>query len=197
VTAAATTGLIDLHLHSTASDGSRSPTDVVRAAHEVGLVAIALTDHDTVSGSMGAQAAGAALGVRVVNGVELSAVEGESETHVLGLHLGDTSVLERGLGELRAMRGRRAARIVELLAEQGFMAEWSVEGGTVRIAEHNCAVQAVAEKYPELCEAEADFLRDILKTDVQRAAYIPKGCNACEYAVILNGVNREPRPEKI
>jgi len=92
---------------------------------------------------------------------------------------------------------QRVEAVVELLQSQGFMAEWSVEGGTVKIAEHNCAVQAVAEKYPELCEAEADFLRDILKTEVQRAAYIPKGCNACEYAVVLTGVNREPRPEKI
>jgi DeoR family suf operon transcriptional repressor len=92
---------------------------------------------------------------------------------------------------------QRVEAVVELLQSQGFMAEWSVEGGTVRIAEHNCAVQAVAEKYPELCDAEADFLRDILKTDVQRAAYIPEGCNACEYAIVLTGANREPRPEKI
>lgn len=93
---------------------------------------------------------------------------------------------------------KRVQAVVELLKSQGFMAEWSVDGGTVRIAEHNCAVQAVAEKYPELCEAEADFLRDILQTDVQRATYIPKGCNACEYAVSLNGVSRDLRkPEQI
>ena len=114
-----TTGLVDLHMHSTASDGSRSPSDVVRAAKRAELVAIALTDHDTVAGLAEARAAGAELGVRIVNGVELSAVEGDSETHLLGLHLSDTSVLERGLTELREMRGRRAARIVELLQAQG------------------------------------------------------------------------------
>lgn len=119
MTAPSPSGLVDLHLHSTASDGSRAPADVVRAAHAAGLAAIALTDHDTVAGLPEARAAAATLGIRVVNGVELSAVEGESETHVLGLHLQDTSVLERGLGELRAMRGRRAARIVELLQSQG------------------------------------------------------------------------------
>jgi predicted metal-dependent phosphoesterase TrpH len=119
VTTPSASGLVDLHLHSTASDGSRAPGDVVRSAHGAGLVAIALTDHDTVAGLPEAQAAGAALGVRIVNGVELSAVEGASETHVLGLHLHDTGVLERGLGELRAMRGRRAVRIVELLQSQG------------------------------------------------------------------------------
>jgi len=116
---AGTTAFVDLHMHSTASDGSRSPADVVRAAKRASLAAIALTDHDTVAGLAEAFAVGAELGIRVVNGVELSAVEGDTETHLLGLHLTDTAVLERGLGELREMRGRRAARIVELLKSQG------------------------------------------------------------------------------
>ena len=113
------TRFVDLHMHSTASDGSRAPADVVRAAHAAGLAAIALTDHDTVAGLPDAQRAGAELGLRIVNGVELSAVEGEAETHLLGLHLQDLSVLERGLGALREMRHRRAARIVERLNELG------------------------------------------------------------------------------
>lgn len=113
------TTFVDLHLHSTASDGSRSPAEVVHAAKRASLSAIALTDHDTVAGLGEARGVGADLGIRVVNGVELSAVEGETETHILGLHLRDTSVLERGLAQLRDMRGRRAARIVELLQSQG------------------------------------------------------------------------------
>ena len=116
---AGTTAFVDLHMHSTASDGSRSPAEVVRAAKRASLVAIALTDHDTVAGLLEARSIGAELGVRIINGVELSAVEGDTETHLLGLHLRDTAVLERGLGELREMRGRRAARIVELLQSQG------------------------------------------------------------------------------
>jgi len=116
---AGTTTFVDLHMHSTASDGSRSPAEVVRAAKRASLAAIALTDHDTVAGLDEARDVGLELGVRVVNGVELSAVEGDTETHLLGLHLRDTAVLERGLGELREMRGRRAARIVELLQSQG------------------------------------------------------------------------------
>ena len=116
---AGTTAFVDLHMHSTASDGARSPADVVRAAKRASLVAISLTDHDTVSGLLEAHAVGAELGMRIVDGVELSAVEGDTETHLLGLHLRDTAVLERGLGALREMRGRRAARIVELLQSQG------------------------------------------------------------------------------
>lgn len=117
--AAGSTGFVDLHMHSTASDGSRAPADVVRAAHSAGLAAIALTDHDSVAGLAEAQAAGASLGVRIVNGVELSAVEGDTETHILGLHLADTAVLERGLENLREMRARRAQRIVEQLNALG------------------------------------------------------------------------------
>lgn len=110
---------VDLHMHSTASDGSRSPTDVVRAAKKASLVAIALTDHDSVAGLAEAQAAGLELGVRVVSGIELSAVEGEVETHVLGLHLRDTAILDRGLAELREMRHQRARQIVDRLNELG------------------------------------------------------------------------------
>jgi predicted metal-dependent phosphoesterase TrpH len=110
---------VDLHMHSTASDGSRTPADVVRAAHNADLRAIALTDHDSVDGLREAQQTGAELGVRIVNGVELSAVEGTAETHVLGLHLQDVHILERGLGELRAMRQRRAQQIVDKLVEIG------------------------------------------------------------------------------
>ena len=116
---AGTTGFVDLHMHSTASDGSRAPGDVVRAARKASLAAIALTDHDSVAGLAEAQLVGAELGVRIVNGVELSAVEGETETHVLGLHLQDTGALDRGLQQLRDMRQRRATRIVERLNELG------------------------------------------------------------------------------
>jgi predicted metal-dependent phosphoesterase TrpH len=110
---------VDLHMHSTASDGSRAPADVVRAARKANLVAIALTDHDSVAGLAEAEAMGAELGVRIVKGVELSAVEGETETHLLGLHLRDTGVLERGLAELAQMRTRRGQTIVERLNELG------------------------------------------------------------------------------
>jgi predicted metal-dependent phosphoesterase TrpH len=112
-------GFVDLHVHSTASDGSRAPADVVQEARRVGLAAFALTDHDTVAGIAEATAAAASLGVRVVPGVELSAVEGDVETHILGLHLSDTRDLEARLVVLRDMRRTRAERIVRRLNELG------------------------------------------------------------------------------
>lgn len=110
--AATAPAFVDLHMHSTASDGARSPTDVVQAARAARLAAIALTDHDTVDGVEEAIAAGSRLGVRVVAGVELSAVEGDTETHVLGLHLQEVAEMEQSLRSLRVMRVQRAERIV-------------------------------------------------------------------------------------
>ena len=110
---------VDLHTHSTASDGSRAPVDVIRAAKAAQLSAIALTDHDTLAGLGEAGAEGARLGVRVVKGIELSAVEGQHETHILGLHLSEVSEMEHLLVELRQMRMNRAQRIVERLNALG------------------------------------------------------------------------------
>lgn len=110
---------VDLHTHSTASDGARAPREVVAAAHAVKLAAFALTDHDTIAGLDDATAAGAALGIRVICGVELSAVEGDLETHILGLHLSDLTELEHRLASLRDMRINRARRIVDRLNQLG------------------------------------------------------------------------------
>jgi len=116
---------VDLHAHSTASDGSRLPAEVVREAKKAGLAALALTDHDTIDGIAEAVATGRELGVRVVPGVELSAVEGDVETHILGLHLSDTREMESRLVALREMRRTRAERIVTRLNELGVRIEFS------------------------------------------------------------------------
>lgn len=112
-------GFIDLHTHSTASDGARAPAEVARAASAAGLSAFALTDHDTIGGLHDARAAAELTGIGFVAGVELSAVERDTETHILGLHLSDFAELETRLVELRDMRVRRAVRIVERLNALG------------------------------------------------------------------------------
>jgi 3',5'-nucleoside bisphosphate phosphatase len=124
-TSEAATAFVDLHAHSTASDGSRAPADVIREAKRIGLAAIALTDHDTVAGIPEAISVGVDLGVRVVPGVELSAVEGDVETHILGLHLSDTRELEAKLVALREMRRTRAERMVHRLNELGVRIEFA------------------------------------------------------------------------
>jgi predicted metal-dependent phosphoesterase TrpH len=110
---------VDLHAHSTASDGSRAPADVVAAARAAGLAAIALTDHDTMAGVSDAIRAGQTLGVRVVPGVELSAMEAEREVHVLGLHIEHAHPIEDTLSTLRDRRVVRAQQMVQKLNELG------------------------------------------------------------------------------
>jgi predicted metal-dependent phosphoesterase TrpH len=106
-------------LHSTASDGTLPPAAVVEAAAAVALHAIALTDHDTLDGVDEARSAGERMGLRVLCGVELSALDGELEVHILGLHLQRTAELERHLAAFRATRRTRAEQIVERLNRLG------------------------------------------------------------------------------
>jgi 3',5'-nucleoside bisphosphate phosphatase len=110
---------VDLHAHSTASDGSATPSELVTSAVRAGLSAVALTDHDTIAGVRSAAAEGERLGVRVIAGVELSAVDATGETHLLGLHLSDLEALDARLAELRDMRRTRAERIVQRLNTLG------------------------------------------------------------------------------
>jgi predicted metal-dependent phosphoesterase TrpH len=103
----------DLHVHSSASDGTHPPADVVRLAAAAGLNVIALTDHDTVAGVIEARAAGADLGVRVVAGCEFSVAAPWGELHLLAYFL------PTGRPELvtflDAQRGQRTTRMREIV----------------------------------------------------------------------------------
>lgn len=117
--AAGGSGFVDLHTHSTASDGILPPERVVEAAARCGLSAIALTDHDTIDGVLAAREAGERLGIRVIAAVELSAFLDDHEVHLLALHLSRLERLEERLTELRALRYSRGQRIVEKLNALG------------------------------------------------------------------------------
>ena len=79
----------------------------------------------------------------------------------------------------------RLAAVADLLSRQGFMAEWTTDGAGTRFAEHNCAMHAVASRFPEVCHEELEFLKRVLGRDVERKSHIVAGCNACEYSVGL------------
>jgi 3',5'-nucleoside bisphosphate phosphatase len=112
--------MVDLHVHSSASDGSLSPGGVVRRAAAARLRAIALTDHDTVSGIPEALAAGAQYGVRVVVGCEFSVAAPWGEMHVLGYFLPpDSPELNAFLERCRSDRVRRAQEMVLQLQRLG------------------------------------------------------------------------------
>lgn len=111
---------IDLHVHSTASDGSVPPEIVVKRASAAGLRAVALTDHDTLAGVPEAVAAGERLGIRVISGCEFSAAAPWGEMHVLGYFLPSAApALEGFLQHCRSDRVRRAQAMVQHLQHLG------------------------------------------------------------------------------
>ncbi len=82
---------------------------------------------------------------------------------------------------------QRVAAVAEYLRQEGFMPNVSVGDEGLRLAEHNCAMHAVAQRYPEVCDTELVFLTTVLGPGVQRDRHIVSGCNACEYAITKNG----------
>lgn len=110
----------DLHSHSCISDGVLSPAQLLARAAERGVDVLALTDHDDTSGLDEARQAAQALGVRLVNGVEIS-VSWEAQTlHVVGLGIDPQApALAAGLAQLRVGRRERAERIAAQLARFG------------------------------------------------------------------------------
>ena len=117
--AGAAAPFVDLHAHSTASDGTQAPAVLVQRAKAAKLGAVAITDHDTLAGAAEALAEGERLGIEVICGAELSAVEGDEELHLLALHVQDPARLQGALEAIRAMRVSRAAEMVAKLGALG------------------------------------------------------------------------------
>jgi hypothetical protein len=117
--------LIDLHSHSTASDGDLDPPDLIAAAAQAGVGTLALTDHDTMEGVPAALAAAKAHGVRVVPGIELTVQVPTGSMHLLGYFAApDPRPLVDRLTGVSAFREQRIRRIVERLAELGVVLDW-------------------------------------------------------------------------
>jgi hypothetical protein len=112
--------IVDLHTHSTASDGSVSPDELVKLAERARISLLAITDHDTQAGVAEAMEAGRRTDIEVVPGVELSLEYENGGMHLVVLWLEPGSgPLQDRLSELQSGRGPRNERIVELLNESG------------------------------------------------------------------------------
>ena len=110
---------IDLHTHSTYSDGTLTPTQVVNAAKKAKLSAIALTDHDTTDGLKEAIDAGKNYGIEVITGIEFS-VKCDTEMHILGLNFDiDCPAISNILDEMIYQRETRNKKVAELLTDIG------------------------------------------------------------------------------
>ena len=112
---------IDLHLHSTYSDGSFSPTEVVKQAHHAQVTALALTDHDTTDGIPEASETAQEFNIELISGVEISTQYKGKETHILGYFFDYTNhQFQQHLASLRRSRLERIPKIITKLNQLGF-----------------------------------------------------------------------------
>ena len=117
--------LIDLHCHSTASDGHLTPTELVEHAAAAGVTTMALTDHDTVEGLDEALAAGARSGVQVIPGIELTVQVPHGSMHLLAyLPTTRPEALVERMTRQTELRTERIRMIVDRLAEIGVPVDW-------------------------------------------------------------------------
>lgn len=115
--------IIDLHVHSTASDGTYTPAEVAKLAKTIGLSAIALTDHDTIDGLEEFQKAGAALGIETITGIEFATLwtkHHRPEIHIVGLGFDPNHpVLSERMKDIKESRNIRNQKMCEKLSSIG------------------------------------------------------------------------------
>ncbi len=111
--------MLELHCHTTCSDGTLTPTELVEAAIDSGLSALAITDHDTLAGWDEARSAAAGTGLEIVPGLELSTTEKGRSLHILGFYP-TPALLQPTLDRLQADRHHRATAMAEKLAAMGY-----------------------------------------------------------------------------
>ena len=113
--------MIDLHTHSTESDGTLTPQELMQLASDIGLSAIALTDHDTVGGLSKAKPVAKSLGIELVPGIELSTDYNGTEVHMLGFYIDDTNpAFLKKLQDFIDSRNLRNEKMAFLLQKEGF-----------------------------------------------------------------------------
>ena len=152
-------GWVDLHVHSTASDGSLSPLKIIERAKEIGLRAVAITDHDTIEGSAEALGYPPLPSLEILSGIEISAHVPSGTMHILGylLRLDDSS-LRQTLKRVQEARANRNIKIVERLQELGVPIQYheltAVSGGgqigrphIAQVLVHKGAARSVDEAF--------------------------------------------------
>lgn len=162
------TNHIDLHTHSTASDGIYSPTELLHRAAEIDLRILALTDHDTTGGLEEAALAAQALGIDFIPGIELNTDTGGGEIHMLGYFPEyQRASFQTVLKTLRDAREHRGQRMVELLNEHDVAISWE------RVRE--IAQGSVGRPHVARALLEAGYVQSIGEAFEK---YIGKGCVA-------------------
>ena len=192
---------VDLHLHSTASDGSHTPTELVHICLDRGLHTIGLTDHDTTGGVQEALDAAWGTPLTVIPGVEISTeAEGPNEIHILGYYIDYRSeLLQERLALLRESRYRRAHKVLDLLAQNGCPVSWqrvSSLAGTGSIGRPHIAQAMVEARYVESVEmAFQRYLGRGAPAYVPRAKLLP--AEAIQVVLSSGGVPVLAHPSRI
>lgn len=177
---------IDLHVHTTASDGTLSPREVVNLALQLGLEALGITDHDSVAGIDEAQAAASSLGLLIIPGLELSIDTEGSEIHLLGYLLDHHyEPLTTTLKVLREERLERVKEMVGILNQMGYpirltrVMELAGKGSVGRLHVARClveigAVESVKEAFAKLLGREGPAYVPRYKLPVEGAIELIK-----------------------
>jgi predicted metal-dependent phosphoesterase TrpH len=168
-----TAGAIDLHAHTTASDGTCSPSELVELAARTGLSALGITDHDTIDGLPEAAQAARAFGIELVPGVELSVAYPHGRLHLLGyfIEIG-APILNERLVRLKQNRRRRNEQMLHRMQELGLPITWEdvleAAGGGQVGRPHMAAALVRKGVVSGIAEAFDRFLAE------GRPAHIPK-----------------------
>lgn len=183
---------IDLHIHSTASDGTLSPSEILNMAQRLNLGAISITDHDTINGTKEALAIGIPPSLKFLTGVEISAnppscFSCPGSFHILGYGINiDDTRLNHTLARLQEARKNRNPRIIELLNRMGFdltLNEIRKDSGKCQLGRPHIAKQMVKKGFVQsVSEAFDSYLA------TGQPAYVDKYRVDCNRAVevILN-----------
>lgn len=159
-------GFIDLHVHSNQSDGTLTPAEVVRLAKSKGLVAIALTDHDTVAGILEAVREGEKVGIKVIPGIEISAEYCGGDLHILGLNIDYKDENFKKIVDI-CQQGRvlRNEKIISRMQEDGI----------------DISMEKMYERFGNVSITRAHFARVLIEAgivnhkDIAFAQYLNKG----------------------
>lgn len=140
--------MIDLHTHSTESDGTFTPQELIQLAADTRLSAIALTDHDTINGLSKARPIAENLGIELVPGIELSTDYNGTEVHILGFYIDDTnSYFLARLQDFIDSRELRNEKMAFLLQKEGFQ----------------ISLNKLQQEYPESVITRAHFARYLVE----------------------------------
>lgn len=173
---------IDLHIHSLFSDGTYTPTEIVRLARQRGLVAISITDHDTLSGTEEAIEAAGEYGIEVVSGIELSVYHNDIQMHILGYFLDHNDIiLNDKIRKLQIARNERNIKIIEKLNDLGVMISYDEVAAVSKVGQtgrpHIAKILHKKGLVKNFNEAFDNYLRK------DAPAYVPRFVYSAEEAI--------------